>query len=178
MQHGSFSIVDDILYIDHEDGAESFAKEKSNENESLTTSVSDNTFYDTDGASNFYREKFKARSHQNDNKVAPPINPMTDKRDAHNTGPLSDWASTGDDTSFYDDQSGALLSVVGHEFRSITPIKTSRGAYSNQLSNIFSQFKIVLCFFKYYETKHIHLTLNIPMPNHCHILISETNMKM
>lgn len=50
-----------------------------------------------------------------------------DERDAHHF--ISDWASTGEETSCYDDRSSAFKSLIGPEFRSITPIKTSCGAY-------------------------------------------------
>lgn len=126
-----YAIIDDILFIDHDvDGAfECFEKEKSNENESLTTSVSDNTFYDTDGASNYYRDKCDRKTLKSSMPPLPLASSMAGgcEHDAQ-INFISDWASTGDDTSFYDDRSGALRSVAGH-FRSITPHKSSRGAY-------------------------------------------------
>lgn len=136
MLHFFTAISDDILFIDHDvDGAfECFEKEKSNENESLTTSVSDNTFYDTDGASNYYRDKCDRKTLTSSMPQPPPPSLLLAssmvggcEHDAQ-IHFVSDWASTGDDTSFYDDRSGALRSVVGH-FRSITPHKSSRGAY-------------------------------------------------
>lgn len=120
----NYLIVDDILFIDQDDEDECFVKEKSNENESVTTSVSDNTFYDTDGASNYYSEKLKRQTREIQ-YIIPTVVRKFDE--AHNL--ISDWASTGDDTSFYDDRSGALLSIVDRDFRSISSHKSSCGAY-------------------------------------------------
>lgn len=118
--------IDSILFIDQDDGTEYFDKEKSHENESMTTSVSDNTFYDTDGASNFQTKRLSRQSHNSNldrivgrNIVEP---------DTHNL--ISDWASTAEDTSFYDDRSSALKSVIDLEYRSIASSKSIRGAYS------------------------------------------------
>lgn len=149
--------IDDILFIDHDDSEaiEYFEKEKSHENESLTASVSDNTFYDTDGASNYCRDKLKSACTQQCKTLAstlslpspplpPPLLPLANavggvcEHDAQ-INFISDWASTGDDTSFYDDRSGALRSVVGH-FRSITPHKSSRGAYLHFETNQLKHF--------------------------------------
>lgn len=88
--------------------------------------MSDNTFYDTDGASHYYNEKLRRQIHEIQyNQFIPTVVRKFD--DAHIL--ISDWASTGEDTSFYDDQSGALLSIVGPEVRSISSHKSSRGAY-------------------------------------------------
>lgn len=116
------------MYIDQDDDAnECFVKDKSHENESLTTSVSDNTFYDTDGASNFLK---RSQRNDNDSNVARYGRKIDEHDDVH-TFMMSDWASTAaEDTSFYDDRSSALKSLVGPEFRSpITSNKSSRGAY-------------------------------------------------
>lgn len=90
--------------------------------------MSDNTFYDIDGASNFYNEKLKRHAHQNhDLNVPAMVGSKIDERDAHHF--ISDWASTGEETSCYDDRSSALKSLIGPAIRSITPNKSSRGAY-------------------------------------------------
>lgn len=103
-------------------------KDKLHGNESLTTSVSDNTFYDTDSASNFLQ---RSQRHSNDSNVAQNNGRKFDEHDDVHTFMMSDWASTAaEDTSFYDDRSSALKSLVGPEFRSpITSNKSSRGAY-------------------------------------------------
>lgn len=156
-------IVDDILYIDHDDGAiECFAIEQTSgneneheqEHENESTSVSDNTFYDTDGASNFYRDKFNAmHSIPCDRRLASPVISITDENEheSHSNFP-SDWASTGDDTSFYDDRSGALISVAGHDIRSITPHISSRGAYLNNytLYQFVFFFFVLVCFHTFF----------------------------
>lgn len=125
----NFAFVDDILYIDHDDEeavSENVMKNKSPENVSLTTSVSDNTFYDTDGVHKLNVDTNVTCSHQTNS------NSLTDKRDAqHQNIVFSDCTSTVEDISFFDDQSGALQSVFGHDFHSITPLsQSSDGAYS------------------------------------------------
>lgn len=88
--------------------------------------MSDNTFYDTDGASNLLKRSQQRPSH--DTNVARMIGHKIDERDAHNYT-MSDWASTAEDTSNYDDRSSALKSLVGPEYHSLTSNKSSRGAY-------------------------------------------------
>lgn len=87
--------------------------------------MSDNTFYDIDGASSFYPSR--KSWHHNDSEMTPLVANEIDERDAYQF--ISDWASTGEETSCYDDRSSAIKSLIGPEFRSITPNKTSRGAY-------------------------------------------------
>lgn len=124
-------------------------RDKSHENESLTTSVSDNTFYDTDGGAKFQRDqRFMTHSHQTKMNVTPPTKPITDHCDAQRKSRsiFSDCASTGEDISFYDDQSGALQSVFGREFHSMTPFsQSSGGAYHFLLTQ--KKIKKFLCFF-------------------------------
>lgn len=139
-----YIILDDIQYIDHEDGDESVVRDKSHENESLTTSVSDNTFYDTDGGHKFQRDRSMAHSYQTKLNVTPPTKPMIDNCDAprKSRSIFSDCASTAEDISFYDDQSGALQSVFGREFHSMTPFsQSSGGAYHFQLTQHQNQNK-------------------------------------
>lgn len=111
--------------------------------------MSDNTFYDTDGASNLLKRP--SRNHNNDSNVARMIGCKIDEHDTPNFM-LSDWASTAEEaSSFYDDRSSALKSLVGPEYRSISSNKSSRGAYS------FNHIEpsICFCYFAFETTKFI-----------------------
>ncbi|XP_031616692.1 liprin-beta-2 isoform X5 [Contarinia nasturtii] len=120
-QEESSSNEDSILYID-QDGDEVDCIEKENENESLPTSVSDNTFYDINGVGNFQSNRLSCSSPYSN--LSRTIVRNYDEQDAYNF--ISDWASTAEDTSsFYDDQSYMRKSIYDPEFQSITSKQSS-----------------------------------------------------